>query len=146
VQLLLGRRTALGLGGAGHRRIDGGHDRTALVAAVGLLLRAARAVLPRVEQHPVIAPHVAALLTLWQGRPLRVTLEIGDRVAQAEQFVRDRRGDVVIEAAPGSADELFDSALPFFQAGYAVELVVLGAVGWVAARWAHPGRPVSRPG
>ncbi|MER7689638.1 zeta toxin family protein [Streptomyces sp. NPDC097610] len=45
--------------------------------------------------------------------------------AQAEQFVRDQRGDVVIEAAPGSADELFDSALPFFHAGYAVELVVL---------------------
>jgi hypothetical protein len=45
--------------------------------------------------------------------------------AQAEQFVREGRGDVVIEAAPGSADELFGSALLFFRAGYAVEVVVL---------------------
>jgi hypothetical protein len=45
--------------------------------------------------------------------------------ARAEQFVRERRADVVIEAAPGSADEFFDSALPFFEADYAVELVVL---------------------
>lgn len=44
---------------------------------------------------------------------------------RAEQFVRDHRTDAVIEAAPGSTQEFFDSALPFFEAGYPVELVVL---------------------
>ncbi|WP_031522667.1 zeta toxin family protein [Streptomyces sp. NRRL F-5123] len=44
---------------------------------------------------------------------------------RAEQFVRDRCADVVIEAAPGSADELLDGALRFSEAGYQVELVVL---------------------
>ncbi|MER6734687.1 zeta toxin family protein [Streptomyces puniciscabiei] len=39
--------------------------------------------------------------------------------------MRDRRGDVLIEAAPGNVDELLNSALPFFEAGYPVELVVL---------------------
>ncbi|MFF7975813.1 zeta toxin family protein [Streptomyces sp. NPDC007905] len=45
--------------------------------------------------------------------------------AQAEEYVRLRRGDVLIEGAPGSAEELFDSALPFATTGYPVELVVL---------------------
>ncbi|MFD3485010.1 zeta toxin family protein [Streptomyces sp. NPDC058665] len=45
--------------------------------------------------------------------------------AQAEAYVRDRRGDVLIEAAPGSAQEFLNSALPFAGAGYPVELVVL---------------------
>lgn len=45
--------------------------------------------------------------------------------AQAEQYVRERRGDVLIEGAPGSVEELFDSALPFAARGYPVELVVL---------------------
>ncbi|MBM7167555.1 zeta toxin family protein [Streptomyces sp. G44] len=44
---------------------------------------------------------------------------------QAEQYVRDRRGDVLIEGAPGSVEELFDSALPYAASGYPVELVVL---------------------
>jgi len=45
--------------------------------------------------------------------------------AQAEEYVRLRRGDVLIEGAPGSAEELFDSAPPFATTGYPVELVVL---------------------
>ncbi|MEU5583092.1 zeta toxin family protein [Streptomyces huasconensis] len=45
--------------------------------------------------------------------------------ARAEQYVRDRRGDVLIEAAPGSVEEFLASALPFAAVGYAVELVVL---------------------
>lgn len=45
--------------------------------------------------------------------------------AQAEAYVRDRRGDVLIEAAPGSVEEFLGSALPFAGAGYPVELVVL---------------------
>ncbi|WP_234342265.1 zeta toxin family protein [Streptomyces leeuwenhoekii] len=45
--------------------------------------------------------------------------------AWAEQYVRDRRGDVLVEAAPGSVEEFLASALPFAAAGYSVELVVL---------------------
>ncbi|MEU9471245.1 zeta toxin family protein [Streptomyces avermitilis] len=45
--------------------------------------------------------------------------------AQAEEYVRLRRGDVLIEAAPGSAEEFIDSVLPFATTGYPVELVVL---------------------
>ncbi|MFD9047836.1 zeta toxin family protein [Streptomyces zaomyceticus] len=45
--------------------------------------------------------------------------------ARAEQYVRDRRGDVLIEAAPGSTQEFLDSALPYAEHGYPVELVVL---------------------
>ncbi|MFH8470394.1 zeta toxin family protein [Streptomyces sp. NPDC017991] len=45
--------------------------------------------------------------------------------SQAEQYVRHRRGDVLIEAAPGSVQEFLDSALPFAADGYPVELVVL---------------------
>ncbi|MFM9700938.1 zeta toxin family protein [Streptomyces europaeiscabiei] len=45
--------------------------------------------------------------------------------AQAEEYVRTRRGDLLIEAAPGSADDVLDSALACSQAGYTVELVVL---------------------
>ncbi|MEU3955226.1 zeta toxin family protein [Streptomyces achromogenes] len=44
---------------------------------------------------------------------------------RAEQYVRDRRGDVLIEAAPGSVEEFLASALPYAAAGYPVELVVL---------------------
>ncbi|MEU1409070.1 zeta toxin family protein [Streptomyces sp. NPDC005728] len=45
--------------------------------------------------------------------------------AQAEEYVRLRRGDVLIEGAPGSSEEFFDSALPFATTGYPVELVAL---------------------
>jgi len=45
--------------------------------------------------------------------------------AEAEALVRARRGDVVIESAPASAQQFLTSALPFHTAGYRVELVVL---------------------
>ncbi|MET9819770.1 zeta toxin family protein [Streptomyces sp. NPDC006355] len=45
--------------------------------------------------------------------------------AQAEEYVRLRRGDVLIEATPGSTEEFFASPLPFATTGYPVELVVL---------------------
>ncbi|MFI6864353.1 zeta toxin family protein [Streptomyces sp. NPDC050421] len=45
--------------------------------------------------------------------------------AEAEAYVRARRGDVLIEAAPGSVPEFLDSALPFAADGYLVDLVVL---------------------
>jgi Ni2+-binding GTPase involved in maturation of urease and hydrogenase len=45
--------------------------------------------------------------------------------AQAEAYVRDRRGDVVIETAPGSPEQFLASAEGFRSAGYRVELVVL---------------------
>ena len=45
--------------------------------------------------------------------------------AQAEEYVRTRRGDLLIESAPGGADDVLDSALACSRAGYPVELVVL---------------------
>ncbi|WP_331747778.1 zeta toxin family protein (plasmid) [Streptomyces sp. NBC_00853] len=45
--------------------------------------------------------------------------------ALAEAQVRERRGDVVIEIAPGGADGFVASARLYRQAGYRVELVVL---------------------
>ncbi|MGW9423315.1 zeta toxin family protein [Streptomyces koyangensis] len=44
---------------------------------------------------------------------------------EAEAYVRARRGDVVIEAAPGSREDFLASARPFAAGGYQVELVVL---------------------
>jgi hypothetical protein len=58
--------------------------------------------------------------------------------AQAEEYVRLRRGDVLIEAAPGSAEEFIDSALPFATTGYPVKLVVLAVRE--ADSCATPGR------
>ena len=49
--------------------------------------------------------------------------------AAAEAFVRERRGDALIEIAPGSADSLLRSAAAFHQAGYRVELVALAVRG-----------------
>lgn len=46
-------------------------------------------------------------------------------MAQAEAYVRERRGDVLIEAAPGSAMEFLERADLFAEAGYRIELVVL---------------------
>ncbi|GAA1924238.1 zeta toxin family protein [Streptantibioticus ferralitis] len=45
--------------------------------------------------------------------------------AMAEGYVRERRGDVVIEIAPGNADHFTAGAMLYRQAGYRVELVVL---------------------
>ncbi|MFH8371850.1 zeta toxin family protein [Streptomyces sp. NPDC018031] len=45
--------------------------------------------------------------------------------AEAEAYVRRRRGDTLIEGAPGSVEEFLASALPFAADGYPVELVVL---------------------
>ncbi|GGV47596.1 ATP/GTP-binding protein [Kitasatospora herbaricolor] len=47
----------------------------------------------------------------------------------AEALVREQRGDVVIEMAPGSAEDLLHSAAAFHRAGYRVELVVLAVRG-----------------
>ncbi|MCZ4101075.1 zeta toxin family protein [Streptomyces sp. H39-C1] len=46
-------------------------------------------------------------------------------VAEAEAYVRSRRGDVIIELAPGHADDLLQGAAAFHAAGYRVDLVVL---------------------
>ncbi|WP_063802803.1 zeta toxin family protein [Streptomyces sp. NRRL S-1521] len=43
----------------------------------------------------------------------------------AEQYVRERRSDAVIEIAPSSAAAFVNSAMLYRQAGYRVELVVL---------------------
>ncbi|MEW2497515.1 zeta toxin family protein [Streptomyces nodosus] len=76
---------------------------------------------------------------------------------RAEEFVRARRGDLLIEAAPGRAEDVLDSALDCFQAGYAVELVVLAVREadsrlFTALRYARalqagvPGRFTTRAG
>ncbi|MGG7568842.1 zeta toxin family protein [Streptomyces sirii] len=45
--------------------------------------------------------------------------------AQAEAYVRERRGDVVIEITPGSATQFITDAAAYRRAGYRVEVVVL---------------------
>ncbi|UVN59437.1 zeta toxin family protein [Streptomyces albus] len=45
--------------------------------------------------------------------------------ALAEQYVRERRSDAVVETAPASAASFVNSAMLYRQAGYRVELVVL---------------------
>ncbi|MFH8411273.1 zeta toxin family protein [Streptomyces sp. NPDC018019] len=47
-------------------------------------------------------------------------------MAEAEAYVRRRRGDLVIEMAPGSPEDFLRSAIPAEQAGYRVEVVLLG--------------------
>ncbi|WP_141754167.1 zeta toxin family protein [Streptomyces subrutilus] len=44
---------------------------------------------------------------------------------QAEAYVRAHRGDLIIEAAPADVDDFWASALPFIEAGYRIEIVVL---------------------
>ncbi|MEU5588675.1 zeta toxin family protein [Streptomyces chrestomyceticus] len=47
-------------------------------------------------------------------------------MAEAEAYVRRRRGDLVIEMAPGSPEDFLRSAIPAAQTGYRVEVVLLG--------------------
>lgn len=44
---------------------------------------------------------------------------------QAEAYVRDRRGDLLIEIAPADGEEFLESAIPFHEAGYPVEVIAL---------------------
>ncbi|MGP3990801.1 zeta toxin family protein [Streptomyces sp. 3N207] len=65
--------------------------------------------------------------------------------AQAEAHVRERRGDVVIEIAPGGGAEFAAGAAQYRQAGYRVELVVLAVRAadsrqGTAARYAQASR------
>ncbi|MFF7705320.1 zeta toxin family protein [Streptomyces lydicus] len=64
---------------------------------------------------------------------------------QAEAYVRARRGDMVIEIAPGSAEQFTSSAGANHQHGYRIELVVLGVRAadsrqGTAARYAEVSR------
>ncbi|MBM7167539.1 hypothetical protein JQK87_03750 [Streptomyces sp. G44] len=111
VQLPVGGRAALVLGGLGHRGVHGGRDRVALgaatstaetssagcaaaalarwaLAAVGLPVLAARAVLAGVEQYPVVAPGIAALLTLGQAPGQQPAHRVGDRATGAQLLVQ----------------------------------------------------------
>ncbi len=45
--------------------------------------------------------------------------------AMAQAYVRERRGDVVVETAPGSAEEVLAGAEAFHRAGYRVQALVL---------------------
>ncbi|MER5781312.1 zeta toxin family protein [Streptomyces mobaraensis] len=65
--------------------------------------------------------------------------------AMAEAYVRQRRGDVVIEIAPGSAGAFVEDAMLYRRAGYRVELVVLAVRAadsrqGTAARYAEVSR------
>ncbi|MHB6912727.1 zeta toxin family protein [Streptomyces sp. DB-54] len=65
--------------------------------------------------------------------------------AQAEAYVRERRGDVVIETTPTSATGFLASASLYRQAGYRVELVILAVRAadsrqGTALRYAHVSR------
>ncbi|MEV2210255.1 zeta toxin family protein [Streptomyces sp. NPDC050997] len=70
-----------------------------------------------------------AYLTLLEGDPRNAGSAIrpyyGAWQAWAEDFVRQRRGDAVIEIAPGSAKQFREGAAAFREAGYRVELIVL---------------------
>lgn len=46
-------------------------------------------------------------------------------MTEAEAYVRSRRGDVLIEAAPGGTEAFLHSALPFHQAAYPLDLVIV---------------------
>lgn len=90
------------------------------------------------------------------GTRIRADVKLWQR--QAEEYVRARRGDLVIETAPGSAKEFLEGALLFHRAGYRVHLVVLAVraadsrqgtaqrYADAAARWGIAGRFTSRAG
>ncbi|WP_301129026.1 zeta toxin family protein [Streptomyces cacaoi] len=67
----------------------------------------------------------ALLLENPRGAGAAVRTDYRAWAARAEERVREQRGDVLIEAAPGSPEALMGSVLPFVQDGYPVELVVL---------------------
>ncbi|MFE2943354.1 zeta toxin family protein [Streptomyces sp. NPDC059255] len=78
-------------------------------------------------------------------------------MAQAEAYVRARRGDILIEGAPGSVEEFWSSARPFARDGHRIEVVVLAVRAadsrqGTAHRYAQvtrsgmPGRFTSRAG
>ncbi|MFE3144294.1 zeta toxin family protein [Streptomyces scopuliridis] len=65
--------------------------------------------------------------------------------AMAEAYVRERRGDVVIESAPAGAAAFIESAMLYRRAGYRVEVVVLAVRAadsrqGTAARYAEVNR------
>ncbi|MEU6059098.1 hypothetical protein [Streptomyces sp. NPDC047097] len=88
MQLPVGGRAALGLGRPGHRVVHGGRDLVTLGAAVGLPVLAARAVPAGVEQHPVVAPGIAALLTLGQAPGQQPAHRVGVRATGAQLLVQ----------------------------------------------------------
>ncbi|WP_432197045.1 zeta toxin family protein [Streptomyces sp. bgisy027] len=94
----------------------------------GLLRRAMRPGTIRLSSDDFKAAHpdyLQLMKTDPRGASAAIRTDYRTWFAQAERFVRERRGDVLIEAAPGSADELLESALSFARAGYPVELVAL---------------------
>ncbi|MFC9431911.1 zeta toxin family protein [Streptomyces sp. NPDC056987] len=60
-----------------------------------------------------------------RGAGAAIRADYRDWMAQAEAHVRARRGDLLIEGAPGSVEEFWRSARPFARDGYRIELVVL---------------------
>ncbi|GHD76252.1 hypothetical protein GCM10010317_092320 [Streptomyces mirabilis] len=99
VQLPLGCRTALRLGGVRHRGVDGGRDRVPLGTAAGLPVLAPRAVPAGVEQHAVVAQPVAALLPLGQALADQPAHRVLDRTAPP-QLVLQAPGEPAGEDLP----------------------------------------------
>jgi hypothetical protein len=99
-----------------------------LLAARRMVRRAMRPGTPRLVGDDFKASHPDYFQLLRddpRGAGAAICADYRAWFARAEQYVRDRRGDVLIEAAPGSVDEFLDSALPFAAAGYRIELAVL---------------------
>ena len=86
MQLPLGRRTALRLGGVRHRGAEGDRDRglVTLGTAAGLPVLTARAVPAGIEQHAVVAQLVAVLLPLRQTLAAQPAHRVLDRTATAQ--------------------------------------------------------------
>ncbi|MEV7684049.1 zeta toxin family protein [Streptomyces sp. NPDC088341] len=73
-------------------------------------------------QHP---DYLQLLIDDPRGAGAAIRADYRAWIAEAEAYVRARRGDVLIEGAPGSTEEFWRSARPFARAGYRIELVVL---------------------
>jgi hypothetical protein len=97
-------------------------------AASTLVLRAMRPTAVRVssEDFRAFHPHYAQLLAQ-RPRTAGALLRADYRAWQnaAEQWLRNRRADVVLEAAPATETDLLASASRFQAAGYRVEMLIL---------------------
>lgn len=97
-------------------------------AASSLVLRAMRpgAVLVSSEDFRAFHPHYTRLLAQ-RPRTAGALLRADYRAWQnsAEQWLRNRRADVVMEAAPATGTDLLASASRFHAAGYRVEMLIL---------------------
>ena len=103
-----------------------GAGKTGISRLVRRALAARRPVLITAEDFKTAHPDYRELLgTHPRGAGAMIRADVKRWQAQAEEYVRLRRGDAVIELAPGGPEVFRASAARFRQAGYRVELVVL---------------------